>query len=119
MISESFVTLLNIAKRELEKEKTKKDFQVIVIEYSNEKIESFLLSHPNFLTGDKVVSAAKANDDCKIKRIVCMWHNGGIDLPCYDLRASLYSLSEENGFAEILLRDGNSFIAKEMKATLK
>ncbi len=119
MIIENFANLLNIAKQEVVKEKTEKDFQVVVIEYSNGKIENFLLPYPDFFAGDKIISAVRTNDVHEIKRIVCMWHNCGLDLPCYDLRCSLYSLSEKNGFTEILLQGENSFIVKELKSTLK
>ncbi len=119
MINKDFATLLDIAKQEVAKEKTGKDFQVIVIEYANGKIENFLLPYPDFFTGDKVISAVKANDNHAMKRIVCMWHNCGVDLPCYNLRRSLYSLSGKNGFAQILLQGENSFIVKELRSTFK
>ncbi len=119
MSPENFATMLDMAKQEIVKARSEKDFQVIVIEYATGEFEKFLLPDPDFYDGEAVVSAAKAHADPRIKSIVCMWSNGGVDLPSYSLRASLCGLAEENGSAEILLQGYHSFVVKEIRKTLK
>ncbi len=118
-ITQNFIAMLDIAKKEIANAEREEAFQVIVIEYANGAFETFLLSYSDCFTGDKVVCAVEANTTPEIKNIVCMWSHGGVDLPSYSLRTSLGKLSAKNFDAKILLQGEDSLIVKEMGKTLK
>ena len=51
-----------------------------------------------------------------VKKIVCMWENGGIDVPSYDLMDKIRGINAENADAEILLNAGaDSYVSKQIK----
>ncbi len=59
-----------------------------------------------------------AENNIVVKKILCMWSDGSIDLPSYNLRDGLSKLSPENATAEILLMGTAGFKQKKLGDTL-
>lgn len=55
-------------------------------------------------------------EDTEVHYILCMWHNGDIDIPSYELRKMLIQLNHENNNARSFVRskDGYSVIKLEI-----
>ena len=51
----------------------------------------------------KLFIEKKKNSDAKIERLICMWHDGSIDLPSYAFREALVSAEVSNLSAKMLL----------------
>lgn len=65
-----------------------------------------------------VVRLAEAKD-VTVKRLLCLWADGGVDLPSMAFRRMLCELSAENGNAVILLKAENGYTVKQMGVTMK
>lgn len=66
----------------------------------------------------RLFAELNTNSDKKIDKLVCMWNNGGIDLPSFALRDRLCKLDRENMTAKMLLQGLNALIVKEIGATM-
>ena len=60
----------------------------------------------------------KKNEDAKIDRIICMWHEGSIDLPSFAFREALLSVNDANLSTKILLNGSTGYIVKTIRATM-
>ena len=67
----------------------------------------------------KYLIELKKNGDSKIKRIVAMWGNGGIDMPSFAFREVLLKVDESNASAEMLLMGLKSFVIKDVRSTMR
>ena len=60
----------------------------------------------------------KKDGESQIKRMVCMWPKGGIDLPSYAFREALVDIDSKNLSAQILLNGLGGYVVKTVKATM-
>lgn len=63
---------------------------------------------------DKLLAQMKKNEDTHITEMVCVWHEGSVDLPSYDLRVKLLSLNPKNKDSLVLLQGLEKYIVKEL-----
>ncbi len=63
---------------------------------------------------DKLIAKMVKNEDTHITEIVCVWHEGSVDVPAYDLRVKLLSLNPKNKDALVLLQGLEKYIVKEL-----
>ncbi len=66
----------------------------------------------------KALLEIKKNEDSKIERLICMWHEGSIDLPSFAFREALLSVDRTNFSAQMLLNGSNGYIVKTVEATM-
>lgn len=66
----------------------------------------------------KLLIEKKKDGESQIKRMVCMWHEGGIDLPSYAFREALVDIDSKNLSAQILLNGLGGYVVKTVKATM-
>ena len=66
----------------------------------------------------KLFIEKKKNSDAKIERLICMWHDGSIDLPSYAFREALVSAEVSNLSAKMLLSGLNGYVVKTIKASM-
>ena len=66
----------------------------------------------------KLLIDKKKNGESKIERVVCMWHDGSIDLPSFAFREALVAVESGNLLAKILLNGSNGYAVKTVKATM-
>ena len=66
----------------------------------------------------KLFVEKKTNSDAKIERLICMWHDGSIDLPSFTFREALVAAESSNLSAKILLSGLNGDVVKTVKETM-
>ena len=66
----------------------------------------------------KALLEIKKNEDSKIDRLICMWHDSSIDLPSYAFREALLSVDRTNFSTQILLNGLTGYIVKTVMATM-
>ena len=91
--------MLEIAENSLKKVKLQAYTQCIVVLTDKQKIYHKIIA--NALSEENAVefsflNEVKSNHDTKIKKIVCMWGSGDIDLPSWKLRKMLCEVNLEN-----------------------
>ena len=69
------------------------------------------------LTDEKAL-IARIVGDTEISYILCVWQNGGIDLPSITFRRMLVELDVRNLGAKIFLRTENGYSEKELGMTI-
>jgi len=94
--------------------------QVVVMQSAKDEIYCIAFSDLQAATEGAIpaLEQATAGIDTKIVRVVCMWRNGGIDLPSYALRDRLCKLNRENLDAQLLLQRADSPIIKRIADTM-
>ena len=95
--------------------------QVVVIQFWNEKIYNTVIpdvTQNGETETDKQIAEILNASDVIIKRILCVWKDGTIDLPSFRFRQKLYRQNEKNGNAAILLKGQNTYCIKTLKETL-
>ena len=119
---EEYYKMLEIAKNSLKKVNIQTYTQCIVVLTDKQKIYHKIIA--NALSEENTaefsfLNELKANHDTKIKKIVCMWGCGDIDLPSWKLRKMLCEVNLENQNAQMLLLGKPSYIVKNILQTLK
>ena len=66
----------------------------------------------------KLFIEKKKNSDAKIERLICMWHDGSIDLPSFAFREALVAAEGSNLSAKMLLSGLNGYVVKTVKASM-
>jgi len=66
----------------------------------------------------KALLKIKKNEDTKIDRLICMWHDGSIDLPSFAFREALLSVDRTNFSTKILLNGLTGHIIKTVRDTM-
>ena len=66
----------------------------------------------------KLFIEKKKNSDAKIERLICMWHDGSIDLPSFAFREALVVAEGSNLSAKMLLSGLNGHVVKTVKASM-
>ena len=66
----------------------------------------------------KFLIEKKKNEDSKIERLICMWHEGSIDIPSFAFREALLSVDSVNSSSKMLLNGLTGYIVKTIKATM-
>ena len=66
----------------------------------------------------KLFIEKKKNSDAKIERLICMWHDGSIDLPSFAFREALVAIDSKNLSTQMLLNGLRGFVVKTVKATM-
>ena len=66
----------------------------------------------------KALLELKKTEAAKIDRLICMWHDGSIDLPSYAFREALLSVDRANFSTQILLNGLTGHIVKTVRATM-
>jgi len=66
----------------------------------------------------KVLIEMKKNEDTSIERLICMWHDGSVDIPSFAFREALLSVDSANLSTQMLLNGLTGYIVKTVKATM-
>ena len=77
-----------------------------------------LRSSVNTESAIKALLEIKKNEDAKIDRLICMWHDGSIDLPSYAFREALLSVNRTNFSTKMLLNGLTGYIVKTVMVTM-
>lgn len=82
------------------------------------------VSFPNIESAIEAESAMrlfiekKKSGDSSIERLICMWHDGSIDLPSYAFRESLVAVDSKNLSTKMLLNGLVGYVVKMVKDTM-
>ncbi len=68
---------------------------------------------------DGLLQILTESADTEIKYILCLWLNGGLDLPSYDLRKKLCKINDRNLHAGIFVNTFEDVVIRELKDTVK
>lgn len=93
--------------------------QAVVVLTSKGTMFSFI--NKNITSGNveaeiSFVRKLEENKDIEIRYIICMWGDASLDVPSCHLRNMLAELDVSNQNTEILLKSGEGFQVKSMKA---
>lgn len=111
--------LLKRASKDLEK---LSDGQVVVFLTAKGTIDSILFQDVNSANEAenmmKFLIEKKKSGEEKIERLICMWHDGGIDFPSYSFREALVAIDSKNLSTQMLLNGLNGYVIKTVKETM-
>ncbi len=111
--------LLNRAKKEAE---TLSDGNVVVMLTAKGAVDSISFQDLNSSIkaerAMKFLIDKKKNGDSKIERLICMWHDGSIDLPSFAFREVLVAVDSTNLSTQMLLGGLNGYVVKTVKAAM-
>ena len=114
-----WVMLLKRASNEVEK---LSDGQVVVILTAKGSIDSFLFQDVNSaIEAENVMKfliGKKKSGEEKIERLICLWHDGGIDFPSYSFREALVAIDSKNLSTQMLLNGLNGYVVKTVKESM-
>ncbi|MBE6693709.1 MAG: hypothetical protein E7589_02975 [Ruminococcaceae bacterium] len=66
----------------------------------------------------RLINELKENSATLVAEIVCMWADGGVDLPSHDLRKMLCDCNSGNENAKMLLQGESGYITKTVGQTM-
>lgn len=111
--------LLNKASKEADK---LSDGNVVAILTAKGTVDSILFQNKNFsIEAEKAMKfliEKKKSGEAQIERLICMWHDGSIDLPSYAFRESLVAVDSKNLSTQMLLNGLTGYVVKTVKATM-
>ena len=119
MVDTQWEMLLSRARKEIE---TLSDGDVVVVLTTTGTVDS--ISFPDLKSSIeaegamKVLLDMKKNEDAKIERLICMWHDGCVDVPSFAFREALLSIDSANLSTQMLLNGLTGYIVKTVKATM-
>lgn len=67
----------------------------------------------------ELLEKLKTNDDTRIRYCLCMWQDGGIDIPSVAFRKMLCDLNKENSNSVLLIKTLDGIAGMELGATMK
>ena len=120
--SDPIEKLCSIAE-ELLKNADKKQYTQAVVLYTNNNIGCGVLIE-DALSEDKsdeksLFDLLKAKNDTKVNSLICIWHDGCVDLPSYSFRKMLLELNPKNEEAKIVFPKENGWFSRSVKSTMK
>ena len=66
----------------------------------------------------KFLIEKKKRGEAKIERLICMWHDGSIDLPSFAFREALVAIDNRNLLTQMLLNGSSGYVVKTVKVTM-
>ena len=66
----------------------------------------------------KFLLEKKKTGDSKIEKLICMWHDGGIDIPSFAFRDALLAVDSKNLSTQMLLNGFEGYVVKTVKVTM-
>jgi hypothetical protein len=66
----------------------------------------------------KALLEIKKRGNARIERLLCMWHEGDLDLPSFAFREALLGVDSANASAKILMNGLTGYVVKTVKATM-
>ncbi len=66
----------------------------------------------------KFLIEKKKSGEAQIERLICMWHDGSVDLPSYAFRESLVAVDSKNLSTQMLLNGLTGYVVKMVKETM-
>ena len=119
MLDTQWEMLLNRAKSEVEQ---LSGGEVVVMLTAKGTVASVLFQDLNSaIEAEGVMKGLiemKKNEDAKIERLICMWHDGCVDVPSFAFREALLSVDSANLSTKMLLNGLTGYIVKTVKATM-
>lgn len=119
-IPEGFEKLIDSARKKVSENCTAGS-QAIVVETANNVLYCRVIADAaaDGRSGEMAfIEEVRTSGDTEVRRIVCMWHDGMVDLPSYNLRKALIELNPKNEESLILLNGGIHYAAKALKTTM-
>lgn len=91
--------------------------QIIVIKSSKSNVYTFDMD----LSGEcenGLIDTLHQNNDIEVSCLVCMWRDGGIEIPSMSIRKKLLALSESNESTILILQGDGGFCIKTIKTCM-
>lgn len=112
---EEFNDLVAYAEQQIGKTENKK--AVVVVRTSKGNVYS------NFFCPEEqcrygMLEEMLTNSDTVVRQIVCMFNNGQLEVPSFELRTTLMRLDASNKDAELLLEGTNGLCTRRLHGTL-
>lgn len=74
---------------------------------------------PDHKAEQAFLAAIRADGCTCIRKLVCVWPAGGVDLPSYDFRRRILALDPHNGDTKILVRGTLGYFSKNLNSTMR
>ena len=68
---------------------------------------------------EELLRRLEQKNDGEVSRILCMWKDGGVDIPSFYLRERLIALHPQNGTAGMFVQTKNGFALIPLSITMK
>ena len=95
---------------------------VVAILTAKGTVDFILFQNKNFSieteNAMKFLIEKKKSGEAQIERLICMWHDGSIDLPSYAFREALLSVDRTNFSTKMLLNGLTGYIVKTVMVTM-
>ena len=91
---------------------TEKDGQVVLAQTYGGKI------YHQTTAKSALTEQLKQENDTAVEKMLCVWHNGSVDIPSFLLRDQLYKTNQKNLRMKMLLQGADSFVVKTLEQTL-
>ena len=120
--SEALAHMYNTAK-DLLRETTPQQYTqtIVLLTASNKEYGAVIHNAISQIKSDEkaLLHKLRAASDTEIRYVLCMWANGGVDIPSYHFRKMLFELNHKNEDAGILIRAKDGYSAMKLGITLK
>ena len=119
--SNDFEKLKALAQKELANQERRPNAQALALLSTKKNLYSLFLKDaldPQREEEAKLLNQLSKANDTQIHRILCLWQDGGMDLPSHALRSMLCSLNPANGQAGIFVQTAKGSSVIELKNTL-
>lgn len=117
-----FEKMSNVARNALRNISAESNTQVIVLHSASGQIHYRVVADAlaeAHTEERELIENAREDAQGRVEHILCMWHDGSIDLPSYAFRKALLSLNGENAWTQIfLLGENKTPRLRELKVTL-
>ena len=98
------------------------DGEVVAILTAKGTIDSILFQDVNSaIEAENVMKfliEKKKSGEEKIERLICLFHDGGIDFPSYSFREALVAIDSKNLSTQMLLNGLNGYVVKTVKESM-
>ncbi len=115
-LTDDFNLLIKTAKEKIANIENLKKSQIIIVMSGKNNLFYEIIDYTltdAYLKGNKLINELKENEDTEVRKILCMWNDGCIELPSIYFRKLLCELNEKNKYSEILLNGKDSlFVSK-------
>ena len=113
LFDEMFILAKNILS---EKEKSEQSQAVVILSSKGNKYGIFIKDALSFEKKDEknLIKVMMEENDTNIDSILCVWHNGEVDVPSCGLRKMFEELNPLNKNAKIFVLTENGYVAKKL-----
>lgn len=93
--------------------------QVILAETATSQVRGFVNRDVAKAEDEEAfLSVLREQGETELRRLVCMWYDGALDVPSIRFRRSLLALCPKNKDAQLILQGENIYVLRTVAATM-